>query len=105
MTDPAGIPALLDAIHHLHGVEARHVETVHVHEKTPDGRETVWEGAVEVFALNGHPSGATRCYAWSEPTPKGARRFFAALHVGAVDSAARAVQCSIVVDAQRAHAN
>jgi hypothetical protein len=34
---PAGIPALVDAIRHLHGVESRHVETVHVHEKTPAG--------------------------------------------------------------------
>ena len=32
MPDPAGIPALLDAIRHLHGVEAKHLETVHVHE-------------------------------------------------------------------------
>ena len=91
--DPAGIPALIDAIRHLHGVEAKHIETVHVHEKTPDGRETVWEGDVDTFALVGHPQ-ATRCYAWSEETPGGKRRFFAALHVGAVDSPAKAVQGS-----------
>jgi len=30
--DPAGIPALQDAIRHLHGVESNHVETVHVRE-------------------------------------------------------------------------
>jgi hypothetical protein len=36
--DPGGIPALIDAIRHLHGVEAKHLETVAVHEKTPDGR-------------------------------------------------------------------
>lgn len=30
--DPAGLPALIDAIRHMHGAEARHVETVHVHE-------------------------------------------------------------------------
>ena len=35
MTDPAGIPALIDAIRHMHDCGAKHVETVHVHEKTP----------------------------------------------------------------------
>jgi hypothetical protein len=104
MTDPAGIPALQDAIRHLHGCGAKHVETVHVHEKTPDGNETVWEGDVEVFTLTGHPD-ATSCYAWSEPTPAGKRRYFAALHVGKVNSAARAVQGSILVDVQRAARN
>ena len=99
--DPAGIPALIDAIRHLHDCGAKHVETVHVHEKTPDGSETVWEGDVEVFELIGYPT-ATRCYAWSELTPAGKRRFFAALHVGKVDSATMAVRGSILVDAQKA---
>jgi hypothetical protein len=40
--DPAGIPALVDAIRHMHGVEAKHVETTAVHEKAPTG-ETVWK--------------------------------------------------------------
>jgi len=103
MSDPAGIPALLDAIRHLHGCEARHLATDHVHEVAPTG-ETVWDGDVEVFEVVGHPQ-ASRCYAWSEPTPAGKRRFFAALHVGAVDSAARAVQGSILVDVQRVERN
>jgi hypothetical protein len=30
--DDAGIPALEDAIRHLHGCESRHVETAHVRE-------------------------------------------------------------------------
>lgn len=29
MTDPAGIPALVEATRHMHGVEAKHIETVH----------------------------------------------------------------------------
>jgi hypothetical protein len=49
MTDPA----LIDAIGHMHDCGAKHVETVHVHEKTPNGSETVWEGDVEVFKLVG----------------------------------------------------
>jgi hypothetical protein len=45
MTDPAGIPALQDAIRHLHGVESRWVESVPVHEVTPTGA-TVWQASV-----------------------------------------------------------
>jgi hypothetical protein len=33
MTNRARIPALQDAIRHLHDRESRHVEAVHVHEK------------------------------------------------------------------------
>ncbi len=96
MTDPAGLPALQDAIRHLHGCESRHVETVPVHEKAPTG-ETVWSGDVEVFDLIGHAK-ATRAYAWSEATTGTKRRFFAVLHVAPVDSAARAVQASMLAD-------
>lgn len=98
MTDPAGIPALQDAIRHLHGCEATHAETVHVDE-TFKG-ETVWSGDVEVFVLHGHPK-APRAYAWSEPTTGTRRRFFAVLHVPPVDSPAAAVRASIVADAKR----
>lgn len=96
--DPAGLLALIEAIRHLHGVEARHVETVHVREAAPNG-EKVWEGDVEVFDLATHPSGAKRAYAWSEPTEGTRRRFFAVLHLGPVDSPAKAVQGSIYADA------
>ena len=98
VTDPAGIPALIDAIRHLHDCGAKHVETVHVHEKTPDGRETVWEGDVETFTLIGHPA-AAMAYSWSEAIEGTRRRFFAVLHLGPVDSPAKAVQGSIYADA------
>jgi len=100
MTDPAGIPALIEAIRHLHDCGAKHVETVHVHEKTPDGRETVWEGDVEVFELVGHAK-VKRAYAWSEATTGNRRRFFAVLHVPSVASPAAAVRASILADAAR----
>lgn len=100
MVDPAGIPALIDAIRHMHDCGAQHVETVHVHEKTPDGSETVWDGDVEVFELVGH-AGVKRAYAWSEATTGTRRRFFAVLHASPVDSAAKAVQASILADAHR----
>ena len=40
-----------DAIRHMHGCEASHVESVPVHE-TFQGR-VVWDGTVEVFDLQG----------------------------------------------------
>jgi hypothetical protein len=59
MTDPAGIPALVDAIRNLHDCGAKHVETVHVTERAPNG-ELVWDGDVEVFDLLGHAVGRPR---------------------------------------------
>ena len=100
MADPAGIPALIDAIRHQHGVEARYLETVAVEEQAPDG-ETAWRGDVEVFELIGHPK-ATRVYAWSEATKAPKRRFFAALHRGPIDSAVAAVKASLLKQAQKA---
>jgi hypothetical protein len=96
MTDPAGIPALVEAIRHLHGVEATHVETAHVRE-VHEGL-VAWEGDVEVFQLVKHPK-ATRAYAWSEATTGSKRRFFAVLHVVGVDTPVAAVRASILADA------
>lgn len=101
VTDPAGIPALIDAIRPLHGTEARHLVTVPVQEKTPDGRETVWEGDVEVFMLLGHPK-ATKAYAWSEATTGDKRGFFVVLHAVGVDSPVAALRASILADARGA---
>lgn len=92
--DPAGIPALVEAIKHMHGCTATHVGTEHVHERSPNG-ETVWEGDVECFAVEGHGT-AKKAYAWSEATTGTKRRFFAVLHAGPVDSATKAVQASIL---------
>ena len=89
--DLAGIPALIEAIRHMHGAAARHVETVRVTEKAPTG-ETVWDGYIA-----GNPM-ATRCYAWSEATRGTKRRFFAVLHVPPITSAAMAVRGSILAD-------
>ena len=97
MSDPAGIPALVDAIRHMHDCGATHVETVRVREVAPTG-ELVWEGDVEVFDLVGH-AGSKRAYAWSEATTGTKRRFFAVLHFGEITSPARAVQASILADA------
>lgn len=93
--DPAGLPALQDAIRHLHGVESVFVESVPVHD-TLDGK-TAWIGEVQVFDLKGHPT-ATRCYAWSYALEGTKRRFLAVLHEGPIDSAVNAVRASVVAD-------
>ena len=53
MTDAAGIPAVIDAIRHLHDCGAKHVETVHVRDTAPNG-EVAWDGDVEVFDWIGY---------------------------------------------------
>jgi hypothetical protein len=83
---------LRKAIRDLHGADATHLRSEHVHE-TFQG-QTVWEGIVEVFALKGHPS-AELAYAWSHETDEGGRRYVAVLGVPPVNSAAEAVQASI----------
>jgi hypothetical protein len=50
--DPAGIPALIDPIRHLHGYGATHVETVHVRQTARNG-ELAWDSDVEVIDLTG----------------------------------------------------
>jgi hypothetical protein len=96
--DPAGLPALQDAIRHMHGCDSNWLESVAVDE-TFEGAQ-VWKGEVQVFELSGHPT-AGRCYAWSEASRGNRRRFFAALHLGAVDGPVAAVRGSIVVDARK----
>lgn len=96
--DDAGLPALAEAIQHMHGCEARWLRSVPVRE-THEGR-AVWVGEVQVFALEGHPT-AARCYAWSHATEGERRRFYAVLHLPPVDSPRAAVQASIVADARK----
>lgn len=63
--DEAGIPALQDAIKHMHGCDSIWLESVSVTEMFKD--KVVWDGEVQVFALKGHPK-AKRAYAWSHAT-------------------------------------
>jgi hypothetical protein len=88
------IDALREAIRNLHGCESLWVESAPVKE-TFEG-QIVWEGAVQVFDLIGHPT-AKRCYAWSYETGEGSkRRFIAVPHQGPVDSPQAAVKAAIV---------
>src|SRR5215470_501823 len=60
--------------------------------------QTVWEGAVHVFDLEGHPK-ATRAYAWSSPIEgSNKRRFYAVLHLGGIRSPLDAVRAAIVAE-------
>ena len=89
------IEELREVIRRLHGVESQHVESVPVKE-TFQGR-TVWEGAVEVFELIGHPK-ASKIYAWAHDTedPKHPRRHVTVLHMDSVTSPILAVRAAII---------
>lgn len=89
------IEELRDVIRRLHGAEATHVESVAVKE-TFKG-QTVWEGAVEVFDLVGHPT-AHRVYAWANDTddPNKPRQHVTVLHSRPIKSAQDAVRAAIV---------
>jgi hypothetical protein len=93
--DAAGIPALIEAIRHLHGLEATWLESVPVHEQH-EGK-TVWKGEVQVFAVE-HPK-ASRVYAWSHETTGTRRQFHAVLGMKPVDGARMAVRAAIVAQA------
>src|SRR5580698_752925 len=99
MDDDVSIDELQKAVEHMHGVPARFVETVEVDERF--NGDIVWQGAVKVFALTGHPSGATRAYAWSYRTEGTRRKFKAVLGVPPVDGPVMAVRASILAEEQR----
>lgn len=88
---------LKQAIESQHGGTATFVQAVPVHE-THNG-ETVWDGVVHVFDLEGHPT-ASRAYAWSYELEDGRRRFFAVLHTPQIDGPRKAVQAAIVAEAK-----
>lgn len=98
--DAAGLPALIEAIRHLHGLEATWLESVPVVE-THEG-QTVWAGEVQVFAVE-HAK-ASRVYAWSHETdggPGGRRRFHAVLGAPPVDSPEMAVRTATLAEARQ----
>ncbi len=90
------IEDIKQAVERLHDCKATHIEDVAVMEKF--GSETVWEGIVHVFKIEGHPQ-ADKCYAWSSPIEgRTKRRYYAVLHVPPVDSPEKAVRASIIQD-------
>jgi hypothetical protein len=89
------IDELRDAIHKLHGGKATHRESVAV--KDVFNGETVWDGIVEVFHLEGHPK-ANTAYAWLHDTgdPAKAIQHVTVLHVPPVISPLTAVRAFII---------
>ena len=57
---------LKNAVERMHHCSARLIQSVPIREWFE--HETVWEGAVHVFDLEGHPT-ASRAYAWSRGCP------------------------------------
>lgn len=88
-------------IRRLHGVEAKHLESVPVKEMYQG--KTVWDGIVEVFELKGHPK-APRVYAWAHETddPKTPKRHVTVLHIHPVTSPLLAVRVAIVQEFRNA---
>lgn len=90
---------LKQAVEGQHGGTPVFVDAVPVKEVFQG--QTVWEGVVHVFDLDGHPR-ATRAYAWSSPVEgSDRRRFYAVLHLGGIRSPLDAVRAAIVAE-QRA---
>jgi hypothetical protein len=89
------IEELRDVIHKLHGGKATHHESVPVKEVFQG--QTVWEGIVEVFNLEGH-SLTNRVYAWMHDTgdPTKPMQHVTVLHIDPALSPAKAVRAFII---------
>jgi hypothetical protein len=95
------IDELGKTIHKLHGAKATYRESVPV--KDVFRGETVWDGIVEVFHLDGHPKTDT-AYAWLHDTGDPTKpRHVTVLHIPPVVSPLTAVRAFIVQEF-RSHA-
>ncbi len=97
------IDELKTIIHKLHGATATHRESVPVTE-TFNG-QTIWNGIVEVFDIEGHPK-ANRAYAWSHETddPEHPKRHVTVLHIPPAISPLMAVRLAIASEVRNAAA-
>lgn len=89
------------AILNLHGCTSTYIESVPVHEEFQG--ETVWQGEVEVFEIEGHPK-AKRAYAWGHVTGEEdqARRYVTVLELPPVTSPQTAVKAAIMQEVKSA---
>src|SRR6266853_1218317 len=91
---------LKQAVESQHGGTATLAQSIPILETFEE--QTVWEGVVHVFDLEGHPK-ATRAYAWSSPVEgSDKRRFYAVLHLGGIRSPLDAVRAAIVTERRQA---
>lgn len=87
---------LQTAVEQLHNCRAMLREVASVTEQFEG--QTVWEGVVHVFDIEGYPTAST-CYAWSSPVEGSERRkFYAVLHIPPVTSPQEAVRAAIIQD-------
>lgn len=88
------IDELREAIHKVHGGTATHTESVPV--KEVFNGQTVWDGVVEVFRLEGHAL-TNRVYAWMHDTGDPDKpKHVTVLHVDPALSPAKAVRAFII---------
>jgi len=92
----APIQAFREAIRATHGADAQLAQRVRVREEFEG--ETVWEGEVLVFDLEGHPT-AAKCYAWEVDG-----EVTAVLHEGPVTGPREAVRAAIMAEERAGHA-
>lgn len=93
---PVSTDQLQRAVEAEHGGKATLFYVAHVHDRF-DGQR-LWDGHVHVFDLDGHPK-ATRVYAgFGAIDGSDKRRFYAALHLGDIQSPVDAVRAAIRVE-------
>jgi hypothetical protein len=93
--DRSDFDELKRTVEELHACDASYLSTQHVRE-TFEGA-ALWDGAVSIFALTGHPA-ATTCYAWSDHEHgSGRRSFYAVLELAPIESARDAVRASLAI--------
>jgi hypothetical protein len=97
------IDELKAIIHKLHGATATHRESVPVKEVWQG--QTIWDGIVEVFDLEGHPK-ANTAYAWSQDAdnPDRPTYHFTVLHIPPAVSPETAVRAVIAQEFRNATA-
>ena len=99
MADLAHTNDLKRAVEATHGGAATFVQSVPVTDQFQG--QTVFQGAVGIFDLAGHPT-ATRAYAWAQDRPDGKKRYVAVLHMGPVTGPVEAVRAAIVAERRAA---
>ena len=81
-----------------HNCAAKHEYSVPVIEMF--GKDEIWEGVVEMFALTGHPN-ARRCYAWNFSDHDAEPHYVAVLELPPVFSPHTAVRAAIASGQKR----
>ena len=83
-------------VERIHKCRAFFLEDITVIEQF--GAQTVWQGVVHVFKVEGHLK-TDKCYAWSSPIEGSKkRRYYTVLKIPPIDSPQKAVRAAIAYD-------